>query len=218
MFIHAYEAMHVFYVTFFVIVAIWFALRASDTGAWKWWAGSIFACVAAQFPFGMGLGSFAAVLTVAILRRCRRFPVLLIVLSALATFVVYYIVLPGADGVRQMTSGLSVQPVIFFVVARVGAVFAELLPPIRSRSGIASRCRGVHGRHRDCVRVGLDDPAVEAPSAVRRLRALRPWPICLWPGDERVDRGCQDDIFLRVPGGAVRRSLLVLVGCKRGLD
>ncbi len=127
MFIHAYEAMHVFYVTCFVIVAIYFTVRASDTGAWKWWVGSIFACIAATFSFGMGLGSFAAVLTVAILRRCRRFAVLLIVLSAFATFVIYYIVLPGAEGVRGMTSDVSVRPVVFFVVARVGAVFAELL-------------------------------------------------------------------------------------------
>jgi hypothetical protein len=133
MFIHAYEAMHLFYVTFFVVVAIHSAARASDTSALGWWIGSIVACVAATFSFGMGISSFAAVALVAILRRCGRFPLLLIVLSAFATFLIYYIVLPGAEGVRGVTSGLSFQAVTFFALARVGAVFAELV-----RSFVAS--------------------------------------------------------------------------------
>lgn len=127
MFIHAYEAMHVFYVTFFVVVAIHCAMRASVTGTWKWWIGSIVACIAATFSFGMGLASFAAVALVAILRRCGRLLVLLIALCALATFLIYYMVLPGAEGVRAVTSGVAIQAVVFFALARVGAVFAELL-------------------------------------------------------------------------------------------
>ena len=109
MFIHAYEAMHVFYVTFFLVVAIHLAMRASDTGAWKWWIGAVVACIAATFSFGMGVGSFAAVAIVAVLRRCGRLPLLFIVLSALATFLVYYVVLPGAEGVRALASGPSLQ-------------------------------------------------------------------------------------------------------------
>ena len=127
MFIHAYEAMHVFYVTAFAMVAIYCAVRASDTGAWKWWIGSIVACVAATFSFGMGFASFAAVASIAVLRRCGRFPIVLILVAALATFWIYYAVLPGAEGVRGVTSAQSARAVIFFAFARVGAVFAELL-------------------------------------------------------------------------------------------
>jgi hypothetical protein len=127
MFIHAYEAMHVFYVTLFAMVAIHCAMRAPDTGAWKWWIGSIVACVAATFSFGMGFASFGAVAIVPILRRRGWLPVLFILLAALATFSIYYAVLPGAAGVQGVTSGHSVPAVIFFAFARVGAFFAELL-------------------------------------------------------------------------------------------
>jgi hypothetical protein len=127
MFIHAYEAMHVFYVTLFAMVAIHCAMRAPGTGAWKWWIGSIVACVAATFSFGMGFASFGAVAIIAILRRRGRLPFLFILLAALATFLMYYAVLPGAAGVQGVTSGHSVQAIIFFAFARVGAVFAELL-------------------------------------------------------------------------------------------
>jgi hypothetical protein len=127
MFIHAYETMHVFYVTFFLVVAIHLAVRASDTGAWKWWIGAVVACIAATFSFGMGVGSFAAVAMVAVLCRCGRLPLLFIALSALATFLIYYVVLPGAEGVRAVASRLSLQAVTYFAIARVGAVFAELL-------------------------------------------------------------------------------------------
>lgn len=127
MFIHAYEAMHLFYVTFFVVVAVHSAIRASNTGALKWWIGSIFACIGATFSFGMGISAFAAAAAVALLRRSGQRPLLLVVLSAVATFLIYYIVLPGADGLRGVMAGLSLQAVIFFTIARVGAVFAEIL-------------------------------------------------------------------------------------------
>jgi hypothetical protein len=127
MFIHAYEAIQIFYVILFVVVAIHCAVRASGTDAWKWWIGALVACFAATFTFGMGFGSFAAVAIVAMLRRCGRLPLLLIALSALATFLIYYMLLPGAEGVRGVTSGLSIPAVTFIAIARVGAVFAELL-------------------------------------------------------------------------------------------
>jgi hypothetical protein len=130
MFIHAYEAMHVFYIAAFVVVAVHFAVRASETGSWKYWLGSIVACVGATFSFGMGLASFAAVMVVAMLRRCGRLPLLLLVLSAMATFLVYYIVLPGAQGVQIVTSGPSLPAVTLLAIARVGAAFAELLRPV----------------------------------------------------------------------------------------
>ncbi len=127
MFMHAYEAMHVFYVTFFAIVAIHCAVRAPETGSSRWWSGAIVACIAATFSYGTGISSFAAVAIVAVLRRCGRLPLLSVVLSAFATFLIYYMVLPGAEGVRGHTSGFSFQAAIFFAIARIGAVFAELL-------------------------------------------------------------------------------------------
>src|SRR5450755_632531 len=90
MFIHAYEAMHVFYVTLFAMVAIHCAMRAPDTGAWTWWVGSIVACVAATFSFGVGFASFAAVAAVTVLRRCAPRNFLVILIAALATFLIYY--------------------------------------------------------------------------------------------------------------------------------
>jgi hypothetical protein len=142
MFIHAYEAMHVFYVTFFVVAAIHCAIRASATSAWKWWIGSTSACVAAAFSFGVGIASFVAVALVAVLNRCGRLSLLFIALSALATFLIYYMVLPGAESVRGVISGSSFQAVIFFALARVGAVFAELLrlfvPSLPLQSAVAA--------------------------------------------------------------------------------
>jgi hypothetical protein len=127
MFIHAYEAMHVFYVTFFVVIALYVGVRAPDGAAWKWWIGSIVACIAATFSFGMGIASFAALMTVAIVRERGSLTLLFIALSAFATFLIYYVVLPGADAVQLAVTGFSFPAFVFFTIARVGAVFAELV-------------------------------------------------------------------------------------------
>lgn len=120
MFIHAYEAVHVFYVVFFVVVAVHFAVHES-------WILSIVACIAATFSFGPGIASFAAVMVVAILHRHRPGILLLISLSAFATFLLYYFVLPGSERVQGAISGFSFRATVFFAIARVGAVFAELV-------------------------------------------------------------------------------------------
>lgn len=127
MFIHAFEAQHVFYVVCFLVIAIHFAARDPLETDVKSWIFSVAACIAATFSFGSGIASFAAVLVVAVLRRHTPGPLLFIALSALATFVLYFLVLPGAEGVRNSISEFAFRATVFVAIARVGAVFAELV-------------------------------------------------------------------------------------------
>jgi hypothetical protein len=127
MFIHAYEAVHVFYVVLFVVIAIDFTLRGTAKSGSNAWIISIAACLAATFSFGPGIASFAAIMTVAILRRCKPGTLLFIAFSACSTFLLYYFVLPGAEGVQGGIAGFSFRATVFFSIARIGAVFAELV-------------------------------------------------------------------------------------------
>jgi hypothetical protein len=127
MFIHAYEAVHVFYVVFFLVIAVHFAVRDPLKSDLKSWILSIGACIAATFSFGPGIASFAAVMVVAVLRRHSPGILFFISLSAFATLLLYYFALPGAERVQGAISGFAFRATVFFAIARVGAVFAELV-------------------------------------------------------------------------------------------
>jgi hypothetical protein len=125
MFIHPFEAVHVFYILFFVVAAAALALRACARSLPRLWIVSIASCVAATFTFGPGIASFAAPMSVAILRRQRLGTIALIGASAIATLFAYYLVLPGAAGLRGNVSASSAA--VFFAVARLGAMYAEVV-------------------------------------------------------------------------------------------
>ena len=100
MFIHAYEAMHVFYVTLFLVVAIHFVIRDPFERGLKPIAFSIAACVGETFSFGPGIASFTAIMAIGILQRREPKVLALIAVAAFTTLLLYYFALPGAEGVR----------------------------------------------------------------------------------------------------------------------
>ena len=166
MFIHAYEAVHVFYVIFFVVIAVHFAVRDPLKADLKSWIFSIAACIAATFSFGPGIASFAAVMVVAVLRRHRPGILLFISLSAFATFLLYYFALPGAESVQGAISGFSFRATVFFAIARVGAVFAELVRLIVPDLGVQAIVAALAGA------VGI---ALFVPSLVRQWHRNEPF-------------------------------------------
>jgi len=125
MFIHSFEAVHVFYILFFVVASVEFAMRASGRSPALSWIASSALCVAATFTFGPGIASFAALMSVAVLRRVGFRLIGLVAVAAIATLLVYYLMLPGSAGVRDNVAASPAT--VFFALARLGAMFAEIV-------------------------------------------------------------------------------------------
>ena len=144
MFIHAYEAVHVFYILAFLTVSTTLALRAAP-GDTARWALAVTACIAATFTFGPGIGAFAALLAVAWVRRVGARVLAGIGAAAALMFVAYAFLLPGADGVRGASAAFSASRSVFFALARIGAVVAEtmrLADVEASRAALAAAAAG----------------------------------------------------------------------------
>lgn len=130
MFIHAYEAQHLWYILLAVVMGS-SAVIGAGSSTWRWGLGVV-CCVAATFSFGPGLASFAALFALAVLQRAGWRVAGGVVLSALGCAVVYLWLLPGANGVRGQSQGLDLPWAVHYVVARWGAWWLEFLPPTSS--------------------------------------------------------------------------------------
>jgi hypothetical protein len=130
MFIHVYEATHLFYIVTGLIVAVYCAhaaVQRRGAARFAWWTCALLACVAATFSFGPGIATFAALFVVALLMRQPLAVLVAIVLAAAATFAIYTLGLPGAEGVRNSSNGFSPAAVIYYFIARLSAPVYEAL-------------------------------------------------------------------------------------------
>lgn len=127
MFIHVYEAVHLFYIIGALVAAIG-VLHAASARDWPvWWHLAWLACVAAVFSFGPGIATFAAILVLALIIRAPARVLGTIVLATFITLWVYMFALPGAEGVRNASGGFAVSPAVFHALARLGAPAHEML-------------------------------------------------------------------------------------------
>lgn len=127
MFIHAHEASHLFYVLLGLVAAIEMIWWHLESGELRFLAGAIGACFFATFSFGPGFVTFAAVLGLATLHRAAARTLVLLVCATVVAFILYFLLLPGAEGVQKSGQGFDLAPVVFFALARVGAAAYELL-------------------------------------------------------------------------------------------
>jgi hypothetical protein len=125
MFIHPHEAQHLWYIVLGLVLACVAAWR--DTPRWglAW-----LACVFATFSFGPGLATFVALLGLALLRRPGARVWVALIAGLAATAWLYLMVLPGSGGVRVQGHDLRVPDAVFYVGARWGAWWVELLRPL----------------------------------------------------------------------------------------
>jgi hypothetical protein len=134
MFIHVYEATHLFYIVTGLVVAVYCAhagAQREGLASLVWWVCALLACVVATFSFGPGIATFAALFAVALLMRQRIVVLAAIVLVVAATFGVYALGLPGAEGVRNSSNGFSPAAAIYYFIARLSAPAYEALAHAR---------------------------------------------------------------------------------------
>jgi len=180
MFIHPFEAVHVFYILFFVVAAARLALRACAASEPLPWIVSMASCVAATFTFAPGIASFAAPMSVAILRRQRFGTIAFIGATAIATLYVYYVVLPGAGGLRGNVSASSAA--VFFAVARLGAIYAEVVRLSVSELSILVWIAWSTG----ALAIALT--ATTVVSRWMRRRTFSTWKRLVWPYSHSASR------------------------------
>lgn len=124
MFIHAHEAQHLWYIVLGLVLACVAAWRDVPRWGLAW-----LACVFATFSFGPGLATFAALLGLALLKRPGPRVWIALILGLALTAWLYLALLPGAGGVRGQSQGLQPSATVFYVGARWGAWWFELLRP-----------------------------------------------------------------------------------------
>ncbi|MBL8522233.1 MAG: hypothetical protein JNN20_00955 [Betaproteobacteria bacterium] len=168
MFIHAHEASHLFYVLLGLVVAIEMLWRHIESGGLRYLWGAIGACLFATFSFGPGFIVFAAVLGLAILHRAATRTLVLLVCATGFAFILYFLLLPGAEGVQKSGQGFDFASVLFFAFARVGAAVYELL---------------VHVVRDDDSRIGLS-----ALAGLIATLGILAEPLSRWLRRERFDK------------------------------
>ena len=125
MFIHAYEATHLFYIFGSLVVALFVVSDERDLT----WLRLVVACLAATlatFSFGPGIIAFGAVAAVLVLRRAPWRMLVAICVAAGLVFTIYSFALPGSAGVRASSESVSLVTTSYFVVARMAAFWVEL--------------------------------------------------------------------------------------------
>ena len=125
MFIHAYEATHLFYIFGSLAVALYAVSDERDVP----WRRIVVACCAATlatFTFGPGIIAFGAVAAVLVLRWAPWKMLAAVAITAGAVFAVYSFALPGSEGVRASSESVSLIKTSYFVVARMAAFWVEL--------------------------------------------------------------------------------------------
>lgn len=126
MFIHAFEAQHLWYILLGVVAGARAAIGAGASAAR--WSLALGCCVLATFSFGPGLASFAALLVLVLLQRAGWRLAGLVLLVAVVSAAAYLWWLPGADAVRGQSQGLNLLAALRAVGARWGAWWVEFLP------------------------------------------------------------------------------------------
>ncbi len=126
MFIHAYEATHVFYIYAALVAAVGLISYGAEV-SFKRLAMAGACGVVATFSFGPGIVVFPTILCLLVLRRAKIAQIAQTALLTAAVFVAYSYLLPGADGVRGSSSGFSALSAAKFEALRFGAYWLELL-------------------------------------------------------------------------------------------
>lgn len=127
MFIHVYEAVHLFYILGGLIASLCIVNAASARGWPAWWHFSWLACIMAVFSFGPGIATFAALFAAALMRAAPVRVLIVIIAATLVTVAVYVFALPGAEGVRAASGGIAAGPAVLHLFARLGAPAHEIL-------------------------------------------------------------------------------------------
>jgi hypothetical protein len=127
MLVHIFESCHILFITFFLVLAIKFAISASSTENSRWIFAAL-CCAGATFSFGPGIASFVALFAVALSRRASVKVLAIIVLSAGLCALLYAYGLPGGDGARHSVTG-QIATSIFLLIARIGAIWVAIFDP-----------------------------------------------------------------------------------------
>lgn len=127
MFIHAYEATHVFYIYAALVAAIALVSADEEVSLSRLIAASVCGLLA-TFSFGPGIVLFPTLFGLLVLRRAKFGLLAFTAAFTFAVFLAYTYVLPGADGVRGASVGFSLQSAIKFVALRFSAYWLELFP------------------------------------------------------------------------------------------
>lgn len=172
MFIHVYEAVHLFYILGGLISSVCIAHAAASHGWPFWWHLSWLACVLAVFSFGPGIATFAALFAVAVLLRApiRVLATLSVVLAI--TLWIYVYALPGAEGVRNASGGLPAGPVAFHLFARLGAPAHEMLRVLDVPTGVALGTACVTGGFVSAVLAIIATDILRGQSSANRITLL----------------------------------------------
>ncbi len=128
MFIHAYEATHVFFIFASLIVAL--SLVTCDGAVTtKQVLLACLAAVVATFSFGPGIIVHGTIVGLLVVRRVPWPRVALALGVAVTIYVLYSYVLPGAVGVRASSGAVSWINTSYFVWLRACAYWVEMLLP-----------------------------------------------------------------------------------------
>jgi len=125
MFIHAYEATHLFYIFVSLVVAL-YAVSGEAEVTMPRVALGCFAAALATFTFGPGVVVYGAVAAVLVLRRAPWKTLATAVVVAVVVFAVYSFGLPGSAGVSVSGESISLVTTSYFVLARMAAFWVEL--------------------------------------------------------------------------------------------
>ena len=125
MFIHAYEATHLFYIFVSLVVAL-YAVSGECELTWPRIALACFAATLATFTFGPGIIVYGAVAAVLVLRRAPSKMLVMVGVASGIVFALYSFGLPGSAGVRASSESVSLVKTSYFVVARMAAFWVEL--------------------------------------------------------------------------------------------
>ena len=125
MFIHAYEATHLFYIFVSLVVAL-YAVSGECELTWPRIALACFAATLATFTFGPGIIVYGAVAAVLVLRRAPWKMLVMVGVASGIVFALYSFGLPGSAGVRASSESVSLVKTSYFVVARMAAFWVEL--------------------------------------------------------------------------------------------
>jgi hypothetical protein len=128
MFIHAYEATHVFLIFASLIMALALITQCGAVTKTQVLLAS-FAALVATLSFGPGIVVHGTVFGVLVLRRARWTSLVLALSAAFIAYVLYSYVLPGSDGVRGSSHAVSLGDTSYFFWLRSCAYWVEMLLP-----------------------------------------------------------------------------------------
>ncbi len=129
MFIHAYEAVHVFPIYAALVGALYLSADCGGRSAFYRLLVALVLCVLATISFGPGIVTFAAVGFLLILHRMPWRVILCWAGASAFVLLAYTFLLPGGDGVRAASKAFVIGDTMYFLAVRVSAYWLELLTP-----------------------------------------------------------------------------------------